>query len=84
MMSDMRAWLIDTVERAVFTFVESFIGLLIVSQTEMIDGFDASVWETALASGLVSALAVVKAAIASRREAMSPASFVGGSGTDAE
>ena len=80
----MRAWLIDTAERAVFTFVESFLGLLIVSQTDMIGGFDASVWETALASGLVSALTVVKSAVASRREAMSPASFVGGSGTGAE
>lgn len=80
----MRAWLIDTAERAVFTFVESFLGLLIVSQTDMIGGFDASVWETALASGLVSALTVVKSAVASRREAMSPASFVGGSGTESQ
>jgi hypothetical protein len=81
-----REWLLDTAERAFFTFVEAFLGLLLVSQTDIIDGFSASVLQTALASGLVSALAVVKGAVASRSPGISPASFVadGGLGTEVE
>lgn len=79
----MRAWLVDTAERALFTFLETFLGLLIISETEMVGGIDASMWQSALASALVSALTVVKSAVASRREALSPASLarLGGSGT---
>lgn len=72
-----RDWLVDTGERAVFTFVEAFLGLLLVTQTDVVGGFSASVWQSALVSGLIAALAVVKGAIASRRDGLSPASWVG-------
>lgn len=74
----MRAWLIDTLERAGFTFVESFIGLLVVDASgAMGDSIDLATLEAAAVSAFIAALAVVKAAIASRRDALSPASMVG-------
>jgi hypothetical protein len=74
-----RAWVIDTTERAVFTFVESFLGLLMIGQSGMIDSISPSIWQNAAASGLIAALAVVKGAVASRRDGISPASVVSGS-----
>jgi len=74
----LREWAIDTAERAVFTFLEAFLGLLMISQTGAVDGIDPSLWQAALASGFIAALAVVKGAIASRRDGISPASLAMG------
>jgi hypothetical protein len=75
-MTSLRAWALDTAERAVFTFLEAFLGLLVVSASDAIGGLSISTIEAALVSGVISALAVVKGAIASYREGMSPASLV--------
>ena len=81
-----REWLIDTAERAIFTFLESFVGLLMIAQSGMIDGMSPSIWQNAAASGLIAALAVVKGAVASRCPGISPASYArsSGSGTSEE
>lgn len=71
------AWMKDTAERTIFTFLQSFLGLILVSASESIDGLSLSVIETAAVSGVVSALAVLKAAVASYRQGISPASFLG-------
>lgn len=76
MTNDFRHWLRDTSERVVFTFVEAFIGLLVVDATNMVGGISLSVVEHAFASAVVASLAVVKSALAARRAGMSPASFV--------
>lgn len=76
-MSDaMKHWLRDTAERAFFTFVEAFVGLLIADASNMVGDLSMSVLEHAAVSAGVAALAVVKGALASRRGGMSPASFV--------
>lgn len=74
----MRAWLIDTVERVVATWVEAFIGFLLAANVTNIGW---SLVECAAWSAVPAALAVLKAAVASRRATLSPASLVGGSGT---
>ena len=77
-MESWRHWAVDTAERAAFTFVEAFIGLLILGQSEALgSSLSPDALQSALASGLISALAVVKAAIASRRAGLSPASLAG-------
>lgn len=57
----MRRFLIDTAERAVATYVEVVCGLLIVAGPLELDKV-----EVALVAAIPAALAVVKAAIASR------------------
>ena len=57
----MRRFLIDTAERAVATYVEVVIGLLLVAGPLNLDKV-----EVALVAAIPAGLAVVKAAIASR------------------
>jgi hypothetical protein len=75
MSPSLRNWLRDTAERTLFTFVESFLGLVVVSASDAIGGLSISTLEAALVSAVISALAVVKGAVASYREGLSPASF---------
>ena len=78
-----KAWLKDTLERVAFTWVESFLGLLLIDSVDMFDdSFNLGVVEMAAASATISALAVVKAAIATRRQGLSPASFVSNTETE--
>ena len=71
----MRQWLIDTAERVAFTFLETFLALVLASGT---DWLDLSALRSAGIGALAAALAVVKAAIASRTSsAVSPASLAG-------
>lgn len=67
----MGSWLRDTAERVVATYVEVLIGLLIVA-----DAIDISVAKAAAVAALPAALAVLKAAIATRFDTNSPAGFV--------
>jgi hypothetical protein len=76
MSQDFKSWAIDTAERTLFTFGQSFIGLVMVSATDTVESLSVSTLEAALVSAVISALAVVKGALASRRAGMSPASFV--------
>lgn len=68
----MKNWLIDTLERTLATYVQAFLGLILARPA-----FDIE-WSTvkclAVAS-LPAALAVVKAAVASRVHGQSPASL---------
>lgn len=57
-----RGWVADTVERAVFTFVEAFSGLLLAGTFTLNIG----AVKAAAVSGLIAALAVVKAALATQ------------------
>jgi hypothetical protein len=69
----MKQWLIDTAERAGFTFLETFLALVLASGT---DWLNLSAIRAAGIGALAAALAVIKAAIASRKtEAVSPASL---------
>jgi hypothetical protein len=69
----MRQWLIDTAERAGFTFLETFLALVLASGT---DWLNLSAIRAAGIGALAAALAVVKAAIASRTpDTVSPASL---------
>jgi hypothetical protein len=69
----MKQWLIDMGERALFTFLETFLALVLASGT---DWLNLSTIRAAGIGALAAALAVVKAAIASRKtEAVSPASL---------
>lgn len=79
MSQDFKTWAIDTAERTAFTFVQSFLGLIVVSATNTVDSLSVSTIEAALVSAVISALAVLKGALASRRHGMSPASFVSSS-----
>lgn len=76
MNNDFKAWAIDTAERTMFTFVQSFMGLLVVSATNTVESISVSTLEAALVSAVISALAVLKGALATRRHGISPASFV--------
>lgn len=70
----MNAWIRDTAERVVFTYLEAVIGLLIANGAGIItlDGARA-----AAVAGIPAALAVLKAAIAGRVPGtVSPASVV--------
>lgn len=69
----MKRWTLDTLERALATYAQSFIGLLIASP--MLD-LDLSTVRALAVAALPAALAVVKAALASRVQAISPASLV--------
>jgi len=67
-------WWRDTIERVVATWAEAFLGLMIASSWGALDW---GIVETAAWSALPAALAVLKAAIASRRSgAVSPASMM--------
>lgn len=74
-----RHWLVDTTERVIFTWIESFLGIVIVDAAEW-TSLDVSTLEAAAISASISTLTVVKAAIASRRSGrdISPASFARG------
>lgn len=75
--ADFRVWAKDTAERAAFTFLEAFLGLLVVDQVDAFgSAFSLDAVQMAAASALIASLAVVKGAVASRRAGMSPASFV--------
>lgn len=76
MTDEFKAWAKDTGERALFTFIEAFIGLMLVGSTGTVDGLDASTLEMAFLSAVISALAVVKGAVAKRRDGISPASLL--------
>ncbi len=64
----MSAWLRDMVERAVATYVEAFVGLLLAA--EMTDGISLGVLETAAVAALPAGLAVVKATLVARRRGL--------------
>lgn len=64
----MSAWMRDMVERAVATYIEAFVGLLLAA--EMTDGISLGVLETAAVSALPAALAVVKATLVARRKGL--------------
>jgi hypothetical protein len=69
----MKQWLIDTGERALFTFLETFLALVLANGQ---DWLDVTVLRSAAIGGVAAVLAVLKAAIASRKtEAVSPASL---------
>lgn len=59
----MREWFFDTVERTVATYVQSVVGLLTASAAGLVD---MSLFKAALVGGLPAALAVLKAALATR------------------
>lgn len=77
----MKAWIIDTAERALFTFLQTFLGLVVLSGTETF-GSDLNLGfiESAATSSLIAALSVVKGALASRVNGVSPASLAPHSG----
>lgn len=64
----MSKWIRDMLERTVATYVEAFVGFLLAS--EMVDGISLGVVELAAVSALPAALAVVKAALVSRRRGL--------------
>jgi hypothetical protein len=69
-----KQWLRDTIERVASTFVEAFIGVMLLTLPE--NWLDVSALRAAAVSALIAALAVVKAAIASRTaNTVSPASL---------
>ena len=69
----MNKWLKDTLERAAFTFAEAFIALVLAAGT---DWLNLSTIRAAGIGALAAALAVVKAAIATRTpDTVSPASL---------
>jgi hypothetical protein len=69
----MKQWLIDTGERALFTFLETFLALVLAAGT---DWLNLSTVRAAGIGALAATLAVVKAAIASRTpDTVSPASL---------
>jgi hypothetical protein len=69
----MKQWLIDTAERALFTFLETFLALVLAAGT---DWLNLSTIRAAGIGALAATLAVVKAAIASRTpDTVSPASL---------
>jgi hypothetical protein len=57
-------WLKDTLERALATYVEAFVGILIASET--FGAFGASTLTAAVVAALPAGLTVVKSALASR------------------
>lgn len=67
-------WWRDTIERVVATWVEAFLGLLLASWSGALDW---GMIESAGWAAVPAALAVLKAAVASRRsESVSPASML--------
>lgn len=69
----MKRWMLDTLERTLATYAQTFIGLLIASP--MLN-LDLSTVRALAVAALPAALAVVKAALASRVHALSPASLM--------
>jgi hypothetical protein len=70
------AWMRDTLERTIATYLQALIGLLIASWSGAID---LATLQTAAWAAIPAALAVLKAAIASRvGDTVSPASLVHG------
>lgn len=69
-----KTFLADTAERAVFTFVEAFSGLLLAGTFTLNIG----AVKAAAVSGLIAALAVVKAALATQVGDGSSASLLNG------
>ena len=76
MTDEFKAWALDTAERTVFTFAQSFLGLILASASGAVEGLSASTLEVALLSAVISSLAVLKGAIAKRRDGISPASLL--------
>lgn len=74
--TSLKAWAKDTAERTIFTFVQSFLGLVVVSATNAVDSLSVNTLEAAAISAVISSLAVLKGALANRIHGMSPASFV--------
>lgn len=71
-----KQWVVDTIERAVATFVEVFLGLLIAQWST--DKLDLTVVSTAALAAVPALLAVVKAAVADLLGGdVSPASLAG-------
>jgi hypothetical protein len=71
----MNTWIKDTVERALATYVEVLLGLLIAGWTT--DKIDLSFLSSAALAAVPAGLAVIKAALASRAtDTVSPASLV--------
>lgn len=68
------SWALDTGERVVATFVESFLGIWIL--TGPADVFNLSTAHTAAAAGVIAAAAALKAAIAAKVGSGSSASLV--------
>jgi hypothetical protein len=70
-----REWLKDTAERAIATYVQVFLGLLIAGWST--DKLDLSVLSTAALAAVPALLAVIKAALAAHVDpSVSPASLV--------
>lgn len=67
------SWALDTGERVVATFVESFLGIWIL--TGPADVFNLSTAHTAAAAGVIAAAAALKAAIAAKVGSGSSASL---------
>lgn len=57
-------WVRDTTERVAATFAEAFLGLVVLQSAT--DSFNYDFAKKALASGVIAAAAVLKAAIASK------------------
>jgi len=70
-----REWFIDTSERVLFTFLQAFIAVMLATVPE--NWLDVSAIRAAAVGGVAAALAVLKAALASRiTSPISPASAV--------
>lgn len=76
----MKRWMLDTLERTVATYVQSLLGLVIASPMM---NLDLSTVRALAVAALPAALAVLKAALASRVRALSPASLMPERGGDA-
>ena len=74
--TELKTWMKDTAERTIFTFLQAFLGLLAVDASNTVDGLSVNTLEVAAISALISALAVVKGALARKRDGLSPASFI--------
>lgn len=66
-------WARDTAERAIATYVEAFLALLIASWTPAVDW---AVWQTAAWAALPAGLSVLKSAAATLRGSADSASLI--------
>lgn len=78
MSNETKLWIKDTAERVIWTWIESFVGLLVLDTGVAGVSLDLGVVKIAFASATIAALAVLKAAVASRRDSLSPASMARG------
>lgn len=69
----MKNWLKDALERTIATYLQAFVGLLIASPAL---NLDLGTVKALAVAALPAALAVIKAALASRVHGQSPASLV--------